>query len=244
MKFCFLYLFLLTSDAKTTKKEFGDVMGKLWIGIIIVILLGFVGLYIGFLTRPVSRSGQSSSPTNSSSPALIELSTTSSQLLGDRIFWTRMYLIDVMSNNGFADADLSRLMNNQEDIGNVIKPYYGEKASNIVTNFLKKDISDMVTFVDATKVQDTRAQAKANNDWHTNANQTTDFLARENTNFSVTDMHFMVKSYLDMTQQEIKDIVGKKYDASISDFDIMRNNMTQVADALASGIRQQFPERF
>lgn len=219
-------------------------MRKLWIGVIIVILLGFAGLYIGFLMRPVSTSSQSSSVTNSSSPALIELTTTSNLLLGDRIFWTRMYLIDNVSNNGFSEADLHRLMNNQEDIGNIIKPYYGEKAGNTVTDFLKKDVSEMVVFADATKVKDKDAQTKANIDWHTNANQIADFLANENTNFSINDTRFIVKSYLDMTQQEIKDIVGKKYNASISDFDTMQNNMTQVANALANGIRQQFPERF
>jgi len=166
------------------------------------------------------------------------------QLGENQITWTRMYLIDVASANGFADADLNRLMKNAKDIGNVFQPYYGNTTRDTVTKLLKQNISDMVAFAKATKAQDTHAQSAARTDLDNNANQIADFLAKTNSNLTDSDMRFMMQSYLNTTRQEALDIFSNKYQPSVADYDKVHQQMLQIADTLSIGIRQQFPERF
>jgi hypothetical protein len=50
------------------------------------------------------------------------------KLWEDHITYTRNYIISALAELPDADAVAKRLLANQDDIGNAIKPYYGEKA--------------------------------------------------------------------------------------------------------------------
>lgn len=62
------------------------------------------------------------------------------KLWEDHVSWTRLYIVSVAG--GLPDADLTaqRLLQNQTDIGNAIKPFYGEAAGNQPTSFLRDHI--------------------------------------------------------------------------------------------------------
>lgn len=219
-------------------------MRIIWIIAIALVIGGFAGLYIGYVRHPVTPVANSTASIGSSSPKTAVLSASMRTLLEDRIIWTRMYLIDTASNDGFATADTDRLMKNQEAIGNAMKPYYGDSAGSTATNLLKQDISNMVAFAKAAKAQDSAAENKASTQWTTSSDQTADFLTKQNPNWSTGDIRFALRSYVDVTKQEAVDIFSDKYDASISDYDTLQKQVLQTADALSLGIMQQFPDRF
>jgi hypothetical protein len=58
----------------------------------------------------------------------------------DHTGWTRNYIISFVA--GLPDTTLvaERLLRNQEDIGNAIKPFYGTEAANELTSLLKGHI--------------------------------------------------------------------------------------------------------
>lgn len=75
------------------------------------------------------------------------LSAKRVQLLGDmrkvwidHTIWTRSYIVSAISNRPDQQAVLDRLLRNQQDIGNVIKPYYGEAAGNQLAELLRSHI--------------------------------------------------------------------------------------------------------
>lgn len=219
-------------------------MRIIWVVAIALIIGGFAGLYIGYVRRPATPVANSTASISSSSPKTAVLSASMRTLLEDRILWTRMYLIDSANNDGFATADADRLMKNQEAIGDAMKQYYGDSAGSTATNLLKQDISNMVAFAKAAKTQDKAAENKASTQWTTTADQTADFLTKQNSNWSSSDMRFALRSYIDMTKQEAIDIFSNKYDASITDYDNLQKQTLQTADTLSLGIMQQFPDRF
>jgi len=52
------------------------------------------------------------------------------KLWEDHIIWTRLFIISAAADLPDKAAATDRLLQNQVDIGNAIKPYYGEAAGN------------------------------------------------------------------------------------------------------------------
>ena len=70
----------------------------------------------------------------------------------DHVLWTSNYITSA-TTAGTEDQKqvLSRLLKNQEDIGNSVKPICGEKAGNKLTDLLKEHIIIAGKIVDAAK---------------------------------------------------------------------------------------------
>ena len=55
------------------------------------------------------------------------------RLWEDHITWTRLAVISLISGSPDTNATVARLLRNQADIGNAVKPFYGKAAGNALT---------------------------------------------------------------------------------------------------------------
>jgi hypothetical protein len=62
------------------------------------------------------------------------------KLWEDHITWTRLAIVSFAGGLPDLQATEARLLANQVDIGNAIKPYYGRTAGNRLTALLKEHI--------------------------------------------------------------------------------------------------------
>src|SRR5688572_17019614 len=62
------------------------------------------------------------------------------KLWEDHVTWTRVYIIAALAGLPEADAAAQRLLQNQTDIGNAVKPFYGDAAGDQLTALLKDHI--------------------------------------------------------------------------------------------------------
>src|SRR3954466_13188460 len=62
------------------------------------------------------------------------------KLWEDHITWTRVFIISAAADLPDKDAATQRLLQNQVDIGNAIKPFYGAAAGDQLTALLKDHI--------------------------------------------------------------------------------------------------------
>lgn len=217
--------------------------------IIICIIIAFIIGGLGGWVVASSQNKGNISPMMSSSSSSVsskeaDLKIAMRKLWEDHITWTRLYLVDFANGSSMADSDATRLLKNQEDIGNSIKSYYGEEAGNQLTTLLKAHITGAVALVKAAKANDTTALNKANTDWYNNGNEIADFLSKANPNWPQADLRSMMKSHLDLTKQEAVDILGKKYDTSVTDYDSVHDEILQMSDGLSDRIVKQFPDKF
>src|ERR1043166_2516265 len=81
------------------------------------------------------------------------------RLWSDHVVWTRNYIVAAVANDPSASNALTRLMRNQEDIGNAIKPFYGDAAGSKLTDLLKQHIAIAGDLVAAAKAGDATKQA-------------------------------------------------------------------------------------
>src|SRR5438132_1023898 len=60
------------------------------------------------------------------------------KLWEDHIVYTRNFIISAIADLGDKEAVTNRLLENQDDIGNAIKPYYGPVAATELSKLLRE----------------------------------------------------------------------------------------------------------
>lgn len=225
--------------------------GNILIGLILAFIIGAaIGWFIGAsFSKQVASDlqfgmNQPIKTQQIASSGEFDLRTGMRKLWEDHINWTRSYIVSAAYDNKDTDAVAQRLLKNQEDIGNAIKPYYGEEAGNKLTELLKTHITTATEIIAAAKSKDQNAQNIANNKWYANANEIADFLANANPNWPRNELRTEMREHLDLTQQEAVDILSNKYEAGVADYDKVHEQILKMADMLSSGIVKQFPEKF
>src|SRR5690242_6476266 len=167
------------------------------------------------------------------------------KLWEDHITWTRLAIVSFAGGLPDLPATEARLLANQVDIGNAIKPYYGRTAGNRLTALLKEHILGAVALLQAAKSGDQTAIGQASAAWYANANQIADFLHAANPHaWSRTTMRAMMKTHLDQTLAEAQHRLQGNFAADVRDYDAVHRHILEMADTLSDGIMRQFPKRF
>ena len=167
------------------------------------------------------------------------------KLWEDHVTWTRLAIVTFADDSPSFGDTAARLLQNQVDIGDAIKPYYGKAAGNQLTTLLQGHINIAVELLQAAKAGDTAAFDDANARWYDNANQIADFLAAANPHFWPDDtMRAAMKTHLDQTLTEASDELTGDYAGSVAAYEEIHQHILDMADLLSAGIMQQFPGRF
>jgi hypothetical protein len=167
------------------------------------------------------------------------------RLWTDHVTWTRLVILDFDANAPSLQADLARLLRNQADIGNAIKPYYGVAAGRKLTSLLHTHIMEAVPVLSAAKAGDQAKLAKAMKAWYANAHRIAAFLAEANpASWPLAATRKMMETHLKLTTNEAVAHLQGKWRADIAAYDKVRAEILMMAHTLADGIVAQFPGRF
>jgi len=167
------------------------------------------------------------------------------KLWEDHITWTRLAIVSFAGGVPDFDATAARLLRNQDDIGNAVKPFYGRKAGDGLTALLKEHIAGAVHLLETAKAGDDAGFAEAKQDWYRNARQIARFLSGANPRFlPFARIDRLMKGHLDDTLDEAAHRLRGDFAADIRDYDHIHRHILRMADAISSGIIRQFPGRF
>jgi hypothetical protein len=167
------------------------------------------------------------------------------KLWEDHVTWTRLAIVTFADGSAGFNATATRLLQNQTDIGNAIKPFYGDAAGTALTGLLHDHITIAVELLQAAKAGDTAAFNDASARWYANANDIADFLSAANPRFWPDDvMRAAMKTHLDQTLAEASHELGADYADSVTDYEAIHLHILDMADLLSSGIIGQFPKLF
>lgn len=190
----------------------------------------------------------------SSTPALSRTQASSAQaglrtemrkLWEDHITWTRLYIVAAEAGSPDTNATAERLLRNQTDIGNALKPLYGDAAGAQLTALLRDHILTAGSLIAAAKAGDTATVTSTKTQWYANADQIAAFLTKANpTSWPATEMRQMMRDHLDLTLAEAVDHLQGHAAADIADYDKIHTQILTMADMLTDGIVAQFPKQF
>ncbi|PYI52656.1 glycosyltransferase [Paenibacillus flagellatus] len=178
------------------------------------------------------------------SPRMVQLKGDMQKAWIDHTIWTRSYIVSAISNRQDQKDVLDRLMRNQQDIGNVIKPYYGEAAGNQLADLLREHIGIAGKIVAAAKAGHQADVKKLEADWHRNADDIAKFLSAANPNWPFKAMQDMLYTHLQLITEVVLDCLKGDWKADIAATDKNEIHMIHFADVLTDGIVKQFPEKF
>ena len=159
--------------------------------------------------------------------------------------WTERAIVDFVGGLPDTKLVIGRLLQNQTDIGNAVKPYYGAKGGKELTTLLKAHINAAVGLLEAAKSGDASAIATAKAVFYTNGNQVAAFLHAANPRFwSLHAMRKMMRIHLNQVVGLAVDQLQGDYPAAISLYNVYIGHILHMADMLSTGIMQQFPAQF
>src|SRR5215212_3592899 len=125
------------------------------------------------------------------------------RLWEDHITWTRLAIISLTTGSPDTDATVGRLLKNQTDIGNAVKPFYGAAAGNELTRQLKRHILIAAEVVAAAKAGDQAKLAAAQSRWTENGDAIAAVLASVNPRFwKLAPMKAELRMHLRLTTEE------------------------------------------
>jgi len=163
----------------------------------------------------------------------------------DHVTWTRLFIVSFAADLPDLHATTDRLLQNQVDIGNAVKPFYGKAAGDQLTTLLTQHIQTAADLLAAAKAGDSTAFDQAKTKWYANARRIAGFLHDANPkNWPLADLRGMMKTHLDLTLQEASDQLGGSYAASVAVYDEVETEILGMADMLSKGIIKQFPGAF
>jgi hypothetical protein len=166
------------------------------------------------------------------------------RLWEDHVTWTRLAIISLTTSSPDTEATVGRLLQNQTDIGNAIKPFYGDAAGQELTRLLREHILIAADLVVAAKAGDQAAVADAQARWTANADEIAAFLAAANPRFwKLDEMKTMLHEHLRLTTNEAVARLQGNWEVDVATYDEIHRQALDMADMLSSGIIKQFPGR-
>jgi hypothetical protein len=210
-------------------------------------------LVVTVISGARSAQGSTSAPMPVLTRSAVTFHDAMRKLWEDHITWTRNVIISFEVNEHDPSATLpdlgaalDRLFKNQVDIGDAIKPYYGNDRGDELTGLLHDHIAIAGEILRAVKTGDSAAYEDANSRWYANAHDIAVFLSRtlDPPIGSLADLDEMLTEHLDRTTDEVVARLNGDWTGDVAAYDKVHEQALQMADALSNGIIANFPAKF
>jgi hypothetical protein len=167
------------------------------------------------------------------------------RLWEDHVTWTRLAIISLTTGSPDTDATVGRLLKNQTDIGNAVKPFYGDAAGNALTEELRKHILIAADVIAAAKAGNAAALADAQERWARNGDDIAALLHSVNPHeWKLDAMKAELSTHLALTTDEVVARLHGDWAADVAAYEKVHNHALHLSDLLSDGLIEQFPKRF
>ncbi len=166
------------------------------------------------------------------------------ELWAEHVIWTRLFIMSVADNTSDKAVVTSRLLKNYDDMATAMKTYYGSENGTKFGDLVKEHLLIAASLVEAAKAGNSTAATDAEKKWYENADKIAAFENGINPNWNNSTMKAMWHEHLKLTKDEAVARLTKNYPADIAAFDQIETLANTMADSMANGIVQQFPDKF
>ena len=206
---------------------------------ILILFMSFALIY-----SPINTVAKEKVYRQSISQSSVHFNNSFRKLWIDHTIWTRSYIVSAIGGLEDQEEVLKRLLKNQDDIGNAIKPFYGQAAGNQLAKLLREHILIAGKVVDAAKSGNQEYLKKYNVEWYKNADDIADFLSKANPNWNNKELKELLYMHLKLVTDQVVARIKKDWNTEISAYDKGEDHIITMADTLSNGIIKQFPNKF
>src|SRR5690606_36484057 len=150
-------------------------------------------------------------PVNCYSKAQVELWNKSRMLWEQHVTWTRMAITAIVFKVPDLKYVLERLLRNATDMGNAIRPYYGDKIADQYRDLISEHLMIAADLVTAAVNGEAEKAKQKEQEWYRNADKIAEFLNRINPYIDKEAMRKMLYSHLEMTKLEAVCMIQRNF---------------------------------
>lgn len=216
---------------------------KIWPSVILVagIALGYFGAeYMQNVIPPLLRKPHALS----NAPGSCALKENMRTIWAHDVLWSRLSLIESLHALPGLSYTSKRLMQNQDDLGSLFKEYYGEKAGDNLAQLFKDYTNLALSILKAAQKKQLLQARSLGKKWKKNIEEIAEHLNSLNPAWDKRDVIKILNTYMELTGNEAWAHIKDKTDDEIDAVDKRFDHAMDVADLLANGIIEQFPQQF
>lgn len=158
------------------------------------------------------------------------------------VFWVRNVVVETLDGNAAAaKVAEGQVVANARQIAASIEPFYGKAASDRLFTLLAGHYGAVKEYLNAT---DSAAQDAAFKKLAANAEEIAKFLGGANPNLPVDTLKALLLAHGGHHIEQIRQLRNKDYAGEAKTWEMMKQHMYVIADALVDGIAKQFPAKF
>lgn len=174
----------------------------------------------------------------------VDLKNQMRVLWEQHVFWTRLTIVSLVFSLPDSDAVVARLLHNAVDMGNSLKPYYGDQAAGKYAHLIQEHLVIAADLIKSAKAGDSTTAAAIEKKWYANGDEIVAFWHSINPFLPLNEFRKMFYDHLAMTKAEVVYMLQHDYQSSIKVFESIELEALQMADLLSTIIIQQFPSIF
>ena len=165
------------------------------------------------------------------------------KLWSEHVMYMRNFIISALAGLPDQSVATTRLLQNQDDIGDAIKPIYGNEAGTKLAALLRDHILIAADIVKAAKANESNVLDADQKKWRANSDAIAALLSGANPSWSKVSLTEMLYKHLDLTTYEVLARVKMDWPADIQAYDAGYAHMLLFADMLSNGIIKQNPRK-
>ena len=167
------------------------------------------------------------------------------KLWEEHVNLTRFFIISTISDLPDQNETAQRLIQNQNEIGNSIKPFYGDAAGDQLAELLREHALTTATLLQAARKADAPAFEDAVARWYSNGDEIAELLFDLNPeNWPLRKTRPIMREYLDLTLEQALARWNGDFERDIEAYDKVHTHALEIADMISDGIINRFWERF
>jgi hypothetical protein len=173
----------------------------------------------------------------------VELRQTMHVLWTDHALWTRVFLVSAIDGLPDQAEATQRLLKNQADIADAIRPLYGDAAADQLETLLTTHITQAADLLGAVRSGDAQKTQSAKDAWYANAEEIATFLSDAMPSLPRDEVSAMMRTHLDQTLAEAGARLEGHTDDEIASYDAIVSHLRHLGDAIATGAAARFPDK-
>ena len=178
------------------------------------------------------------------SKAEVDLKSQMRRLWGEHVAWIRMTISSLVLDLPDASFVVARLLKTATDMGDSLRPFYGNQVGDAYGQLLKEHITLAGDLIKASKEGNKERAEKIERSWYRNGDEISVFLNGINPYISLPGFKKMFREHLDMSKHEVVSMMNKDFGTDVAISDMMLTEGLEMADVISGAIIQQYPWAF
>ncbi len=212
--------------------------------LVFLLLPLIIGLIIGFLShdKVIQITAPKATPTQFDSSNDLRVNLNS--VYRENIILLTSSLRRIYNKEPYSPDALEALSENTDDIGDIIKTYYGPGAKSDFLDLWKNQNSAYISYTEAVRDRDLNKKSQAEHDLKTHIDASLLFWKKLNPTFNTNDYQVMLADRISFIKNFVNDLSNGNITQSFKEQHNAYQQNGKIADFLTLSVVKQFPEKF